>query len=454
MDAATLLSGSTPASEAPRLWRRLVTLAASGLLLGLCAFTHGLVTHSLYAPPPASNTLASRTQSRGLAAPPPSTWAVPSNTRPSAAERIARAPNPSPRSGKLHLSEEQGPLWSTRVWLVLMVTTAALGLSWVLRWAQQRTFERRRPWPMECAAVMAPESHGIALFAATGAPHPGTRAPVIGVVGGGPAGFFAAIRAAQLCKGQAKVVVYEAGSDKLRKVRKSGGGRCNVMHDPFDPDKTVRRITRGDQNVDPTEPFNPAYPRGGPLLCNLMSSTFGPKDMYEWFTGTQDTQHGREGGRRGGGREGGREEGREGDCWVTVCGSSHRICPRTLRCRQNSPGEGSLTPTVCHSCGCSASSTGAMLSMPCGYRMVHMADIALLKVFGRMEQCIAGNGSTVHALLRVVHARGGAPLWQRAHYCLRGERGRVLHRDGEACKGSAIFLRTDFCVMVEGPSCP
>ena len=27
-------------------------------------------------------------------------------------------------------------------------------------------------------------------------------------------------------------------------VRMSGGGRCNVMHDPFNPDKTVKRITR------------------------------------------------------------------------------------------------------------------------------------------------------------------------------------------------------------------
>ena len=33
-------------------------------------------------------------------------------------------------------------------------------------------------------------------------------------------------------KGPGLKPVFEAGSDKLRKVSKSGGGRCNVMHDP------------------------------------------------------------------------------------------------------------------------------------------------------------------------------------------------------------------------------
>lgn len=69
------------------------------------------------------------------------------------------------------------------------------------------------------------------------------------VIGGGPAGIFGAIsaheRAAQLGK-SIKSVVFEQGSEALTKVRISGGGRCNVMHDEFLPAKEmVRNYPRG-----------------------------------------------------------------------------------------------------------------------------------------------------------------------------------------------------------------
>ncbi|EKX37629.1 hypothetical protein GUITHDRAFT_55772, partial [Guillardia theta CCMP2712] len=89
------------------------------------------------------------------------------------------------------------------------------------------------------------------------------------VVGGGPAGFMAAIEAARRAKeGGAKldVTVLEATSKVLGKVKISGGGRCNVMHDYR---KTTKLISEG-------------YPRGQkPLLGPL--SRFGPLDTLEWF---------------------------------------------------------------------------------------------------------------------------------------------------------------------------
>ena len=54
------------------------------------------------------------------------------------------------------------------------------------------------------------------------------------VVGGGPAGFFAAIRCAEL-NPKLRVLIIEKSSQTLGKVLISGGGRCNVTHACFDP---------------------------------------------------------------------------------------------------------------------------------------------------------------------------------------------------------------------------
>ena len=93
------------------------------------------------------------------------------------------------------------------------------------------------------------------------------------IVGGGAAGYFSAIEAAQVLVSSKKsppveVVVLEASSKPLQKVLISGGGRCNVMHDPS---KGAVEITRG-------------YPRGQRELLSPFNAQFGPQDTYEWFS--------------------------------------------------------------------------------------------------------------------------------------------------------------------------
>jgi predicted Rossmann fold flavoprotein len=68
--------------------------------------------------------------------------------------------------------------------------------------------------------------------------------PVVVVAGGGAAGFFAAITCAQ-ANPAAKVCILEKSPKFLTKVRISGGGRCNVTHDCFDPAEFVTRYPRG-----------------------------------------------------------------------------------------------------------------------------------------------------------------------------------------------------------------
>ena len=52
------------------------------------------------------------------------------------------------------------------------------------------------------------------------------------IVGGGAAGFFAAITCAELQPG-ADICILEKTSQFLSKVKISGGGRCNVTHACF-----------------------------------------------------------------------------------------------------------------------------------------------------------------------------------------------------------------------------
>lgn len=87
------------------------------------------------------------------------------------------------------------------------------------------------------------------------------------VIGGGAAGFFGAIAAAE--HGAADVLILEAGTEVLTKVRISGGGRCNVTHGCFDP----RELTAG-------------YPRGARSLIGPFHR-WQPADTVEWFV-----QHG------------------------------------------------------------------------------------------------------------------------------------------------------------------
>ena len=84
------------------------------------------------------------------------------------------------------------------------------------------------------------------------------------IAGGGPAGFFAAIRCAEL-NPKLKILIIEKASQTLGKVIISGGGRCNVTHACYEPAKLIT-----------------FYPRGGNELRGAFTK-FQPKDTVEWF---------------------------------------------------------------------------------------------------------------------------------------------------------------------------
>ncbi|MBI3875378.1 MAG: NAD(P)/FAD-dependent oxidoreductase [Verrucomicrobia bacterium] len=67
------------------------------------------------------------------------------------------------------------------------------------------------------------------------------------VVGGGAAGFFAAITCAEALRGHGAVTLLERGPHFLQKVKISGGGRCNVTHSCFEPKELVKRYPRGER---------------------------------------------------------------------------------------------------------------------------------------------------------------------------------------------------------------
>ncbi len=84
------------------------------------------------------------------------------------------------------------------------------------------------------------------------------------VVGGGAAGYFAAIACAEAGPACA-VTIYEATAHPLAKVKVSGGGRCNVTHACFEPRELVSR-----------------YPRGRRELLGAFHR-WQPRDTVDWF---------------------------------------------------------------------------------------------------------------------------------------------------------------------------
>jgi len=68
------------------------------------------------------------------------------------------------------------------------------------------------------------------------------------IIGGGAAGFFAAINAAEF-NPDANILILERGKEVLTKVRISGGGRCNVTHAEFIPNELVRNYPRGEKEL-------------------------------------------------------------------------------------------------------------------------------------------------------------------------------------------------------------
>ena len=80
----------------------------------------------------------------------------------------------------------------------------------------------------------------------------------VGVIGGGAAGFFAALRHKELNPSH-EVIIFEKTSKLLGKVRISGGGRCNVTHACFEVKKLVTYYPRGSKElIGPFHRFQPA----------------------------------------------------------------------------------------------------------------------------------------------------------------------------------------------------
>ena len=66
------------------------------------------------------------------------------------------------------------------------------------------------------------------------------------VIGGGAAGFFGAIQAAEMKPGF-KILILEKSQKLLSKVRVSGGGRCNVTHHCFGQAALSKHYPRGEK---------------------------------------------------------------------------------------------------------------------------------------------------------------------------------------------------------------
>jgi predicted Rossmann fold flavoprotein len=84
------------------------------------------------------------------------------------------------------------------------------------------------------------------------------------VIGGGAAGLFAAL-SAKAANPTAKVALLEKSSVLLAKVRISGGGRCNVTHFCFDPERLIQNYPHGAREL--RGPFH----------------RFQPQDTINWF---------------------------------------------------------------------------------------------------------------------------------------------------------------------------
>jgi len=86
----------------------------------------------------------------------------------------------------------------------------------------------------------------------------------VAIVGGGAAGFFAALTAAEKYPG-ASITIFEKSHKVLSKVSISGGGRCNLTHDC----QSVSELCR-------------AYPRGGKELKKIFNR-FDTRQTMQWF---------------------------------------------------------------------------------------------------------------------------------------------------------------------------
>ena len=68
------------------------------------------------------------------------------------------------------------------------------------------------------------------------------------IIGGGAAGFFAAINIAEQ-NPNLSIAILERGKTGLQKVKISGGGRCNVTHAEFIPSELIENYPRGKKEL-------------------------------------------------------------------------------------------------------------------------------------------------------------------------------------------------------------
>ena len=90
----------------------------------------------------------------------------------------------------------------------------------------------------------------------------------IAIIGGGASGIFASLRCAEVAKAEkinVDIHVFEGSSKLLKKVRISGGGRCNVTHHIFE-----------------VNDFCLNYPRGRKELLSPFQN-FQASDTVDWF---------------------------------------------------------------------------------------------------------------------------------------------------------------------------
>ena len=87
---------------------------------------------------------------------------------------------------------------------------------------------------------------------------------IIGIIGGGAAGFFSAVSAKKQFP-HAKVIIFEKAAKVLAKVKVSGGGRCNVTNATFE-----------------TKLLAANYPRGENFLRKAFEQ-FNTQSTIDWF---------------------------------------------------------------------------------------------------------------------------------------------------------------------------
>lgn len=107
------------------------------------------------------------------------------------------------------------------------------------------------------------------------------------IVGGGAAGFYAAIHIAEKAP-HLKIAVFERGKSVLSKVKVSGGGRCNVTHGEFSPKELTTNYPRGEKEL--LGPFHKYAPvdvmaffeeRGVPLKIEEDGRVFPTSDSSQ-----------------------------------------------------------------------------------------------------------------------------------------------------------------------------